>query len=127
MLQNLMNGKAVQGFDSVAFFEGKAVKGNEKFKFSYNNAEYLFESESNKSKFESDPEKYVPQYGGYCSIAMSEGALASPNPKSYLIQNDKLYLFTMKLFGIINVKRQWVKNPIKKQELADNEWSKMNS
>lgn len=127
MLQNLKNGIAAQSFDTVAFFEGKAIKGKEQYSSSYNNAKYLFSSNENIEKFEKSPEKYSPQYGGFCSIAMSEGAQVNPNPKSFIIQNDKLYLFTMKLFGIIDAKRQWVKDPIGKQSLADAAWIKMNS
>ena len=126
MLQNLKNGIATQGFDTVAFFEGKATKGKEQFNSTYDDAMYIFSSSTNKNKFDASPEKYTPQYGGFCSIAMSEGAQANPNPKSFLVQDDKLYLFTMMFFGIIDAKRQWVKAPKEKQSLADTEWTKMN-
>lgn len=122
MKQNLKDGIAVQGYDAVAFFDGKATKGTETYRTNYNNATYYFISEVNKIKFIAEPEKYAPQYGGFCSIAMSEGAQVNPNPKSFLIQDGKLYLFTRMLFGIIDAKRQWIKDPMGKQVLADNEW-----
>tara|TARA_B100000809_G_C14822493_1_gene417951 strand:- start:90 stop:482 length:393 start_codon:yes stop_codon:yes gene_type:complete len=127
MIQNLEYGEAVQGFDAVAFFDGKAKKGLHGISSTYNEAKYHFSSHINKDKFDQSPDKYTPQYGGFCSIAMSEGAQAQPNPKSFLIQDGKLYLFTMMFFGIIDAKRQWVKDPKGKQTLADAEWSKMNS
>lgn len=126
MIQNLKEGLGAQGYDVVAFFQERKSKGVEKYKVSYDGATYLFSNNDNKLVFEESPEKFVPQYGGYCSIAMSEGALVNPNPKSFLIQEGKLYLFTRAFFGIIDVKRQWLKDPKGKQILADSEWAKMN-
>ncbi len=126
MIQNLKDGVAVQGYDAVTFFDGKAIKGNEIYSTNYNDATYYFTSEANKVKFKAGPEKYTPQYGGFCSIAMSEGAQVNPNPKSFLIQDGKLYLFTRMLFGIIDAKRQWVKDPNEKRTLAENEWRSIN-
>ena len=126
MLQNLKDGVAAEGFDVVSFFtENKAKKGKSTISETYKDASYYFSSEANKTLFKNSPDKYVPQYGGFCSIAMSEGAQAKPNPKSFVIQGDKLYLFTMMFFGIIDAKRQWVKDPTNKQMLADKEWTKM--
>lgn len=127
MKQNLKNGVAVQGYDTVTFFDGNAMKGKELYSTNYNNATYYFISEENKAKFKATTEKYVPQYGGFCAIAMSEGKEVDPNPKSFLIQNGKLYLFTRMLFGIIDAKRQWIKDPNEKKALADKEWGRLNA
>lgn len=127
MNQNLKNGIAAQGFDVVSFFDGKPKKGNETYTSNYNNAMYLFASLEDKEKFEASPEAYVPQYGGFCAIAMSEDKEVDPNPKSWEIRDGKLYFFTRMLFGIIDAKRQWVKDPITKRDLADKAWIKMNN
>ena len=81
---------------------------------------------SSKAKFEKNPESYTPQYGGYCAIAMSEGAEANPNPKSWEVRDGKLYFFTRMFFGIIDAKRQWVKKPEELRALADTAWAGMN-
>lgn len=127
MNQNLKNGLAAQGFDVVSFFNGKPSKGNSIHTAHYNGGQFQFSSESNKTKFEASPEAFSPQYGGFCAIAMSEGAEANPNPKSWEIRDGKLYFFTRMLFGIIDAKRQWVKDPLTKRDLADAAWAKMNS
>ena len=127
MEQNLKNGVAAQDYDVVSFFKGKLHKGTEAYKVNYNNANYKFFTLENKEKFEASPEAYIPQYGGYCAIAMSEGKNFDPNPKSWEIRDNKLYFFTRKLFGIIDAKRQWVKDPIAKRNLADTAWEKMNN
>lgn len=127
MNQNLKNGVAAQGYDVVSFFNGNPQKGNEAYASNYNGAKYLFASLEDKEKFEALPETYTPEYGGFCAIAMSEGKEVNPNPKSWEIRDGKLYFFTRMLFGIIDAKRQWVKDPKAKRSLADIEWSKMNS
>ncbi len=127
MKQNLKNGLAAQGFDVVSFFNGSPSKGNPNHVANYNGGQFQFSSESNKIKFEGSPEAFAPQYGGFCAIAMSEGAEANPNPKSWEVRDSKLYFFTRMLFGIIDAKRQWVKDPLAKRDLADAAWAKMNS
>lgn len=125
METNKKNGLGAQGFDLVQFFKNEPVKGSSKFSSKIGTATYLFSSEINKKLFDHYPEKYLPQYGGYCSIAMSEGKLLNPNPRSYILQDDKLFFFTRKLFGLIDAKRQWMKDPILLKEKADLEWAKI--
>ena len=127
MKQNLKNGIAAQGFDVVSFFNGNPKKGNTFITSSYGGGQFQFSSEANKTKFETSPEIFAPQYGGFCAIAMSEGAEANPNPKSWEVRDGKLYFFTRMLFGIIDAKRQWIKNPETKRNLADAAWSKINN
>lgn len=126
MNQDLKNGIAAQGFDVVSFFEGKPKKGNEAYVSNHNGGRYLFASLEDKEKFETSPEAFTPQYGGFCATAMSEGKEVKPNPKSWEVRDGKLYFFTRMLFGIIDAKRQWVKNPITMRDLADAAWKKMN-
>ncbi len=127
MNQNLKNGIAAQGFDVVSFFNGSPKKGNTSITANYGSGQYQFSSESNKTKFEASPQAFEPQYGGYCAIAMSEDKEVIPNPKSWEVRDGKLYFFTRMLFGIIDAKRQWVKDPLAKRDLADVAWVKMNS
>jgi len=127
MKQNLKNGMAAQGYDVVSFFNGTPKKGSDAHTSNYNDAKYLFSSLANKKKFDSAAAQYTPQYGGFCAIAMSEGAEANPNPKSWEVRDGKLYFFTRMFFGIIDAKRQWVKKPEELRALADTAWAKMNA
>ncbi len=127
MLQNLKNGVAAQGYDVVSFFNGIPAHGNEAYASTYNDAKYLFTSQENKEAFDKSSESYVPQYGGYCAIAMSEGKELIPNPKSWEVRDGKLYFFTKMLFGIIDAKKQWTKKPEKLKGLADTAWASMNA
>ena len=123
MRKNLKNGLAVRGYDMVSIVDAKkAVKGKKVISFEFEEAVYWFKSEKNKQTFIENPTKYLPQYGGFCAIAMSEGALVDANPKSFILQNNKLFMFYSKYFGLIDTRRQWVKNPKELQKLADKEW-----
>lgn len=84
---------AVDGYDPVAYFtEGKPVKGSKDFTADYNGAEWRFVSADNLAAFEAAPEKYAPQYGGYCAWAVSQNYTARGNPQNWSIVADKLYL-----------------------------------
>lgn len=86
--------KAVSGYDTVAFFtRGKPVKGSSDHKVEYLGAVWHFSSAKNKELFESDPDKYRPQYGGYCAWAVAENKAKAPgNVKYWKIVDEKLYL-----------------------------------
>jgi YHS domain-containing protein len=86
--------KAVSGYDTVAYFtEGKPVKGDDKFKLEYMGAEWYFSSQAHLDMFSAQPEKYAPQYGGYCAWAISDQKKFAPSdPTQWAIQDGKLYL-----------------------------------
>ena len=84
---------AVHGYDQVAYFtEGRARAGKAAFSVKHGNAAYRFVSEANKKKFESNPERYVPQYGGYCAFGVAVGAKFDGDPTLFRVVDDKLYL-----------------------------------
>jgi len=97
------SGLAIEGTDPVAYFtEGKAVEGSKKLTVYWKEATWLFASAENKAKFEAEPEKYAPQFGGYCAWAMSQGYTASIDPEAWKIVDGKLYLNYSK-----SVQQQW--------------------
>ena len=86
-------GVAIKGYDPVAYFVvGKALKGQPEFESEYKGAKFLFASAENKAKFEADPEKFAPQFGGYCAWAVGNGYTAPTDPEAWKIVNGKLYL-----------------------------------
>ncbi len=100
---NSSTGVAINGYDPVAYFtESKPVEGNAENALSWNGATWYFSSAANKSAFEAAPEKYAPQYGGYCAFAVSYGSTASTVPEAWTIVDNKLYLNYS-----LGVKRQW--------------------
>lgn len=87
------SGVALDGYDPVAFFtDSKPVNGDPGISATHAGATYFFASQRHKTLFESNPEKYVPQYGGYCAFGVSVGALFPVDINTWQIRNDKLYL-----------------------------------
>ena len=85
--------KAVSGYDVIAYFEeSKPVKGSAKYQLEYKGADWYFSSQANLDKFTANPEKYEPQYGGYCAWAMADNKTAPGKPPFWSVYNDKLYL-----------------------------------
>ena len=79
---SLFSKNAAGGYDVTAYFsENKPVKGKKKFNTSYMGANWLFASQENLDLFLADPEKYAPQYGGYCAWAAAGGYTAKGDPK----------------------------------------------
>jgi YHS domain-containing protein len=90
---NTAEGIGLKGYDPVAYFiNGAPTKGSEQYSFAWKRVTYLFASAGNLEKFKADPEKYLPQYGGYCAYAMSLDRIADIDPSRWAIVNGKLYL-----------------------------------
>lgn len=84
---------ALSGYDTVAYFTvGKPTKGDPAIKSSYNGATWYFSSQDNRKAFDANPEKFVPQFGGYCAYAVSQGHTASADPNAWKIVDGKLYV-----------------------------------
>ncbi len=92
------NGVAVRGYDPVAYFiEKRAVKGRADFGVKLENgAIYHFASAENRAIFVADPQRYAPQYSGYCAMGAAGGAKVSADPGAFRIVEGKLYLVSSK-------------------------------
>ena len=67
------NNIAMEGYDLTSFFAKNPTKGSEAYASSYEGITYLFSSQANKVKFDKAPTTYMPQYGGFCAVAMYFG------------------------------------------------------
>ena len=112
---------AIRGIDPVAYFSlqpgDKAVKGSNEFTHEWMGATWKFASADNRDAFAADPEKYAPQYGGYCAFAVSHGFTKPINVNAWRIVDDKLYLNLSK-----GVKRKWEKDIAGHIARADGHW-----
>jgi len=121
---NLDKGYAVEGYDLVSYFKkAKPSKGKENFKVNYKGVMYLFTDNNNKNEFLKSPDKYLPQYGGWCAYAMGEkGEKVEVDPETFKIINGKLYLFYNKFFN--NTLDSWNKNESVLLPKANENWNK---
>ncbi len=83
---------AVGGYDAVAYFSGAPAIGLDSYSFGYRGARFRFASLANLVAFQADPERYVPQFGGHCAWAASQGRIAIPDPTIWHVVGNKLYL-----------------------------------
>jgi len=88
---------ALDGYDPVSYFEpGRPEKGSSQFSFDFDDAVYWFKSAEHMTKFVSDPERFAPQYAGYCAITLAAGTTGEADPEAWSISNGKLYVFGTK-------------------------------
>jgi len=91
--KSIFGGVAIKGYDPVAYFtEKQPVKGQKSHTYMWKNANWRFASEANLKLFKDAPEKYAPQYGGYCAYAVSQGTTAGIDPDQWTVLAGKLYL-----------------------------------
>lgn len=84
---------AINGYDSVAYFtEHKPVKGQDTFVFEWKGAKWKFASQANLDLFKASPDKFSPQYGGYCAYGVATDNLVKVDPAQFTILDGKLYL-----------------------------------
>lgn len=112
---------AILGYDTVAYFtEGRPIKGKPEFSHSWQDAKWHFASRRHRDLFAADPERYAPQFGGHCAMALTQDVVKVVDPEAWIISDGKLYLtFSMK--GREKF-RQDIPGNIKKSE--DN-WAKL--
>ncbi|MFT5896352.1 MAG: YHS domain-containing protein [bacterium] len=97
---------AVRGYDTVAYFtEARPATGSADHTLQWQGATWQFASADNQALFEADPEKYAPQYGGYCAYGVAGGYLVKIEPENWTILEGKLYVNYSD-----NVQSQWEKN-----------------
>ncbi len=114
-------GVGLSGYDPVAFFtEGKPVKGNPQYQSRYANygeATYYFASSDHKSLFDQNPEKFAPQYGGYCATAMSMGKVEEIQVEYFVVHNHRLLMQRNKMAKMV-----FMRDPDVRVAAADKNW-----
>ena len=112
------SGLAVKGYDVVAYFEdGRPVKGSPQFTHEWMGAKWQFSSSERRDRFAASPEKYTPQYGGYCAWAVGHNYTADTDPDAWRIVDGKLYLNYSK-----GVQSKWEQDRAKWIGDADRNW-----
>ena len=114
---------ALNGYDPLSYFEKSPQEGKKEIAHTYKSVTYYFTSEKNKQSFIDSPEKYEPQYGGWCAYALSkdEPILMSTNPKSYHIKDGKLLMFFDKWYSA-SLLDKWIEDEEKLTKKANNAW-----
>lgn len=118
---------ALQGYSPVSYIDlGIAQRGLKAYKSTHDGLNYYFTSAEQKAKFDKNPQKYLPEYGGYCAFGVSVGAKFRTDPNKFVVSNGKLFLF---LYDVeVDAQQLWLagneKELVKK---ADANWKKLST
>jgi YHS domain-containing protein len=123
------DGVALQGYDPISYLDKSGPKqGKPEHAFAYRGVTYRFATAENKAKFEAEPAKYEPPYGGWCAWAVIDGDKVEIDPMNYEVIDGKVYLFYKGWLG--NAKKKWddklkAEGANKTVTAADSGWSKL--
>ena len=121
-LQYSTENGAINGYDPVSYFTNdQAERGSANITTEWNGAVWHFTSDAHRELFIANPEKYAPQYGGFCALGMAHGGDVPTNPEAWTIHEGKLYLNMIE-----EVSTTWRYSPDKLIERADLKWKAMN-
>jgi hypothetical protein len=118
---NAEGGVAIQGYDVVAYFtDGKAVKGSPAIAAVANGVTWRFADAEHRDLFAAAPDRYLPQFGGYCAYGVSRGYAVDIDPEAFSVVDNKLYLNYSK-----SVQRTWNQDRATYIERATANWPKV--
>ena len=82
------------GHDVVAYFtDRRDVKGSPAIKSVYKDVTFRFATAEHKKMFDAAPEKYIPQFGGYCTNGIVYGIPWGGDANRWEMIDGKLYMF----------------------------------
>ena len=85
----------LKGYDTVAYFtDGKPVQGDPRITYDWDEGRYQFATTKHRDMFAADPDRYAPQFGGYCTGSMARNVRTNEgHPEAWVISEGKLYVF----------------------------------
>ncbi len=112
------NNLAVEGYDVVSYYNmGSPEMGIKPNETEWQGVRWRFTNAENMRKFEKNPEKYAPQFGGYCATAVASGRLAGGLPNIWEVFEDKLYFFCSH-----EAVQKWKENRWEMKKMAESNW-----
>ena len=69
------------------------MDGDQQKSFVCKGTKFYFITTAHLDAFKANPEQYAPQFGGYDALAASQGNRVAANPRVFIVQDNKLYLF----------------------------------
>lgn len=121
---------AIGGYDVVAYFtQNQATRGSQQFSTQYDKVDFYFSSLENQKLFKESPDKFLPQYGGWCAFAVGmQNAKVPSDPRTFKLYNGKLYLFFNDYYkgSPFNTIIPWNSDETNIKMKADQNWPKLN-
>jgi YHS domain-containing protein len=115
------SGLALRGFDTVAYFEQHSpCRGRREFSVEWRGAIWRFATEEHKEMFIAAPNRFAPQYGGFCAYTMADGVFVDGNPLYWQIVNGRLFVNCG-----AGVHRAWQSQKLERIRAADKAWQEI--
>jgi enamine deaminase RidA (YjgF/YER057c/UK114 family) len=119
---------SIDGYDPVAYFtDGKPVQGKSDLEYLWHRLRWRFASVSHRDMFVGDPNRYAPQYDGYCAMGIGAASVGDAahkdtvDPEAWAIVDGKLYL-THNKHGL----QVWQERAAEHIRQADRDWAAVN-
>ncbi len=113
---------SISGYDPVAYFtDGKPVPGKAEYEYLWHKLRWRFADNAHREMFSKEPDRYAPQYDGYCAMGAAAGEAGhkdTVDPEAWAIVDGKLYLTHMP-----QAMETWQQNPAKYIKPADENWA----
>jgi enamine deaminase RidA (YjgF/YER057c/UK114 family) len=112
---------SISGYDPVAYFtDGKPVQGKSEIEYLWHKLRWRFANEAHRNLFAKEPDRYTPQYDGYCAMGAAADDAAhkdTVDPEAWAIVDGKLYLVhNQHWLGV------WQEKPEEHIRQADRDW-----
>jgi hypothetical protein len=107
------------GFDPVAYRSaGSPTRGSPEHVVELPARSYYFATAQNKALFIADPQRYEPQYGGFCASGAAFAVKLGSDPTAWVIRDDRLFIF-----GDVLGRTAWELDPAWNVAHADKLWA----
>lgn len=112
---------AIRGYDPVAYFTlDKPVKGDPAISHVWDGTRYQFVNAKHRDMFAADPDRYAPQFAGFCTAGLSKGHKVEADPESWIISGGKLFVFFSE-----RGRAQFVTEPAATKSKAEATWQRL--
>ncbi len=112
---------ALDGYCPVSYQQhNQALKGQPDARHLYRSRFYHFVSDAAKAAFAKEPQRYLPQYDGYCTEGVSRNKRYPADPTQFVVRKNKTYLF----FDA-DAKAKFIARPEEIVHKADANWIQM--
>jgi YHS domain-containing protein len=108
----------LKGADVVAYFtDAKFKQGDPAIKSVYEKITFYFSTAENKRRFDAEPLRFIPQFGGYCANGTAYGIPWGGDADTWRVIEGKLYIF-----GGAQSRDAFLLDSKKNVQLADTYW-----
>ena len=86
-------GVAIRGYDPVAYFQmEEAMRGSMDHELETDTGIWWFTSAEHRDLFRREPERFSPEFGGYCAEGLARGFKRHSDPTLWVMIDGRVYL-----------------------------------